>query len=237
MATPLDPTFHITTPRLSLWYLDPSSDSHMSFLCDVQNSPENIAVAQLAGIPPPKEPMTIASARASLVARTEKLAETGSGRYIISLNSPSPKPNLSSKPDSGEAEGKQEETVEGREFIGYVSMQLQRFPHLPCPTIPDIGFVLLAKYYGKGYATEACEALMRHFKEIKGHARFAGFTHPLNVNSQKLFRRLGFEDRGAMDVGGVVGDGSAARIAVWTKGVEEGTELGELGIGAGGVEV
>jgi RimJ/RimL family protein N-acetyltransferase len=229
MATPLDPSFRITTPRLSLWYLDPSSDAHMSFLCAVQNSPESIAVAQLAGIPPPKEPLTIASARAGLVARTEKLAETGSGRYIISLNPPSTKPG---------SEEEKAEDVE-KEFIGYVSMQLQRFPHLPCPTIPDIGFVLLAKYYGKGYATEACEALMRHFSETKGHKRFVGFTHPLNVNSQKLFRRLGFEDRGAMDVAGVVGDGSAARIAVWTKGVEEGTGLGELGIGAGagGVEV
>ena len=237
MANPLDPTFHIPTPRLSLWYLDPSSDAHMSFLCAVQNSPESIAVAQLAGIPPPQEPLTIASARASLVARTEKLAETGSGRYIISLNAPSPDAHPSPQPESGDARGKREETAGAREFVGYVSMQLQRFPHLPCPAIPDLGFVLLAKYYGKGYATEACEALMRHFEETKGHARFAGFTHPLNVNSQRLFRRLGFEDRGAMDVGGVVGDGSAVRMAVWTKGVEEGTELGELGIGAGGVEV
>jgi RimJ/RimL family protein N-acetyltransferase len=235
MANPLDPTFRIPTPRLSLWYLDPSSDSHMSFLCTVSNSPESIAVAQLAGIPPPKEPMTIASARASLVARTEKLAETGSGRYIISLN---PNPNFSpnSSPNPGSGDEKRED-VEGREFIGYVSMQLQRYPHLPCPTIPDLGFVLLAKYYGKGYATEACEALMRYFKETKGHERFAGFTHPRNVNSQKLFRRLGFEDRGVMDVAGVVGDGSAARIAVWTRGVEEGTELGEVGIGAGRVGV
>ncbi|OSS49471.1 hypothetical protein B5807_05690 [Epicoccum nigrum] len=224
MPSSLDPTFHITTPRLSLWYLDPSNDAHMSFLCTVQNSPENIAVAQLSGVPAPKEPLTIASARASLVARTEKLAETGSGRYIISLNSPT---------RGFEEEKAEEDKEKEKEFVGYVSMQLHRYPHLPCPTIPDLGFVLLAKYYGKGYATEACEALMRHFAETKGHARFAGFTHPLNVNSQKLFRRLGFEDRGVLDVQGVVGDGSAARIAVWTKGVEEGMELGELGIGAG----
>lgn len=213
----LDPDFRITTPRLHLSYLDPSNDAHMAFLAEVQNSPENIAVAALAGIKPPEKPFTIADMRAGLVARTERLEKTGSGRYIISLRS--------GDDDGGGAQAE-------HEFVGYVSMQLKRYPDIECPRIPDIGFVLLAKYYGKGYATEACNALMQHFRETKGYERFAGFTHPKNVNSQKLFRRLGFEDRGTMNVAGVVGSGAAERIAVWVKGVDSGTDLGELGIGS-----
>lgn len=188
----------------------------MSFLAELQNSPEVIAVGALSGMPAPDKPLTIADVRASLIGRTEKLARTGSGRYIISLNNKA---------------GSDAESTE-REYVGYVSMGLERFPGLSCPTIPDLGFVLLAKYYGKGFANEACEALMQHFRETRGFDRWAGFTHPQNMNSQRLFRRLEFEDRGWMDVAGIVKNGEAMKVSVWTKGVSLETDLGELGIGS-----
>jgi RimJ/RimL family protein N-acetyltransferase len=147
---------------------------------------------------------------------------TGTGRYIISLR----KPGLTFA----------DEVLRGdeKEYLGLVSMQLKRYPGVQCPLIPDLGFILHAKYYGQGYASEACNALMQHFKETRGHERFAGFTHPDNVNSQKLFKRLGFENRGIMDVTGVMGsDNAGARLAVWTKGVSPNTDLSGLGIGPG----
>ncbi|KAF3010695.1 hypothetical protein E8E13_005941 [Curvularia kusanoi] len=217
----LDPDFHITSPRLQLWYLNPSNDAHMSMYAALQNSPEILAVRALSGTPAPSKPITVADARASLVKRTEKLAKTGCGRYIISLR------------DDNNTSPTTSQDTEEKEFIGYVSMQWQRYPDLPCPKIPDLGFSLLAKYYGKGYANEACEALMGYFRETKGQERFAGYTHPDNVSSQKLFKRLGFVYRGIVDVAGVVGDGTPIRSAVWVKGVGDETDLEELGIGPG----
>lgn len=211
----LDPTFHITTTRLNLWYLDPSNDAHMAFLVELQNSPEVIAVGAQSGAKPPAKPLSISDVRESLVARTEKLARTGSGRYIISLRG---------------------EPGAEKEYVGYVSMGLDRFPEVQCPKIPDLGFVLLARYYGRGYANEACNALMQHFREVKGFERWAGFTHPENRNSQNLFRRLEFEDRGCMEVAGIVGSGVAMRVSVWTKGVSPDTDLSDLGIGPKKVE-
>ena len=216
-----DPDFNITTPRLYLSYLDPSNDSHMSFRVRLANNPSVIAVAAQSGAPP--QPETIEAARAALQAADQRLQKTGTGRYIVSLRQP------------GIAFA---DEVEEKEYMGIVSMQLRRYPDIPCPLIPDLGFVFHADYQGKGFASEACNALMQHFKETRGHARFAGFTHPENVNSQKLFTRLGFENRGICDVAGVLGrDGSAAKVAVWTKGVSPDTELSELGIGPGTGEV
>lgn len=212
----LDSNFHITAPRLHLSYLNPANDAHMSFIVRLNSSPESIAVHAQTGAKVSYHPKTIPEARAAYTKTVERLEKTGSGRYIISLR----KPNVAFT----------EEENDEREYAGIVSMQLNRFPDRACPTIPDIGFSLLAAYYGKGYATEACEALMKYFREAKGHERFAGFTHPENVNSQKLFRRLGFESWGTREVAGVIAGDSAFSIAVWTKGVSPDTSLRDLGI-------
>lgn len=218
----LDPSFHISTSRLHLSYLDPSNDAHMSFIVHLVNSPEVVAVAALTGAKIPLQPQTISEARLALTSASERLEKTGYGRYIISFRTP----------DCAFTD-----EVE-KEYLGTISMNMKRYPDIECPKIPDIGFVLHAAYYGKGYASEACNALMQHFQETKGYDRFAGFTHPKNVNSQKLFTRLGFENRGAIDVAGVVSaDGLAHTMAVWTKGVSPDTDLGELGIGPGSGEV
>jgi hypothetical protein len=75
---------------------------------------------------------------------------------------------------------------------------------------------------------------MAHFMEAGIHDRFAGFTHPDNMKSQKLFTRLGFQNKGVLDVAGVGGSaGAATSTSVWVKGVDPDTELSELGIGPG----
>lgn len=211
----LDPNFHITTPRLHLSYLDPDNDRMMAFIVRHNSSPESAAVRAQSGIKVSRHPETIEEARAAYKVASERLARDGSGRYIISLR----RPGIDFTEESDE-----------REYVGIVSMQLKRFPDRDCPLIPDIGFALYSAYYGKGYATEACEAMMKYFKEEKGHGRFAGFTHPNNANSQKLFKRLGFDSRGTMEVAGVIADGTF-NIAVWTKNVDPETKLSDLGIG------
>ncbi|KAF9696308.1 hypothetical protein EKO04_005676 [Ascochyta lentis] len=215
----IDPTFHIATPRLYLSPLDPSNESHMDYYERLKNSPEILAVEAQSGAKPRAEPLTKSAARLVLEGNMDRLEKTGTGRYIISLRNRDL--TFTEQPPSE------------REYIGTVSMQLQRYPEIVCPSIPDVGFALLSAYYGRGYASEACTALMRYFNETKGMERFAGFTHPENVASQKLFARLGFENRGVRDVVGVLGgDGAAVRVAVWVKGVPEDVDLASLNIGS-----
>lgn len=194
----------------------------MSYIVRLVNSPEMVAMAaQTGGIIPP-QPQTVETARLTLMSAADRLEKTGYGRYIVSIR----RPNLSFAEEIRNGEE--------REYIGTVSMQLKRFADVPCPTIPDIGFALLGHYYGQGYASEACNALMQHFQETRGHERFAGFTHPENVASQKLFERLGFENKGIMNVGGILGTGKVDMlVAVWLKGVDPETDLSDLGIGPG----
>lgn len=192
----------------------------MSFMVRLVNSPEMVAMVTQAGEIIPPQPQTVEAARLALTSKSEHLEKTGSGKYIVSIR----RPNLSFTDEIRNGEE--------REYIGTVSMQLKRFPNLPCPAIPDVGFALLGQYYGNGYANEACNALIRYFQEEKGHERFAGFTHPENVGSQRLFKRLGFENRGVTNVSGILGTGEVGvRVAVWVKGVDPETKLSDLGIG------
>lgn len=52
----LDPTFHITTPRLYLSYLDPSNDAHLSYVIRLKNSPEMLAMVAQTGPKIPRNP-------------------------------------------------------------------------------------------------------------------------------------------------------------------------------------
>lgn len=66
----------------------------------------------------------------------------------------------------------------------------------------------------------------RYYKEEKGDTAFAGYCDPNNENLMKMFRRLGFEERGVTEVSGVVGEGVMLKCAIWTFGVEGLEEYG-----------
>jgi RimJ/RimL family protein N-acetyltransferase len=206
----LDPNFHISTARLDLTYLDASNDAHCDFVVSLVNSPE---MAHLNKANPRNVPDREA-ARAHLLPMVEKLEKTGYGRYMVSLRDESSDDSVPFSQRSG------------REYIGHVSMQLGRFPG--APTVPDVGFALLARYYGKGYAAEAVLGLMKFFRETRGIEGFAGYTSPDNEASNRLFARMGFEKRGEKEVRGIVGDGRPFGVSVWTLGLAG--ELDEYGI-------
>jgi RimJ/RimL family protein N-acetyltransferase len=155
-----------------------------------------------------------ATARTILSPMSEKQQKTGYGRYMISLRDSSID---SSVPFSQRPH---------REYIGHVSVQMGRHPD--APTVPDVGFALLARYHGKGYATEATLRLIQHFRETRQQEAFAGYTAPDNDRSNLLFARIGFEDRGVKAVRGIVGDGSPFAVRVWGLGLKG--ELEEFGI-------
>ncbi len=57
----------------------------------------------------------------------------------------------------------------------------------------EIGFHLRKEFWGKGYASEAADAVIQHcFSSLKADKIFAGH-HPQNAGSRKLLLRLGFQ--------------------------------------------
>ncbi|CAD0083519.1 unnamed protein product [Aureobasidium vineae] len=77
-----DPTFRITTPRLTISYLNPSNPLHCSFLVSLWNMPEFIAM--LGGKP---TSITSPSAAKSLIQNRfmAEHARNGYGMYLVSL--------------------------------------------------------------------------------------------------------------------------------------------------------
>jgi [ribosomal protein S5]-alanine N-acetyltransferase len=66
---------------------------------------------------------------------------------------------------------------------------LQR-PYLDAP---DLGFALLPQYAGKGFAFEACQAIIEDLKKENRFKRIVAFTDHHNFRSQRLLLKLGFE--------------------------------------------
>lgn len=56
----------------------------------------------------------------------------------------------------------------------------------------DIGFALLARHSGRGYAREAAVATLEHGRRIFGIRRVLAITNPDNERSQVLLGKLGF---------------------------------------------
>ncbi|MEO2062272.1 MAG: GNAT family N-acetyltransferase [Christiangramia sp.] len=57
----------------------------------------------------------------------------------------------------------------------------------------DLGFALLPKYEGFGYAFEACQELIQKASEDFKIEELAAITLPQNVASRKLLEKLGFQ--------------------------------------------
>ena len=54
----------------------------------------------------------------------------------------------------------------------------------------EIGYVFNPKYYGEGYATESCKAILKYGFEQMGAHRIIGKCNPENSASWKLLERL-----------------------------------------------
>ncbi len=57
----------------------------------------------------------------------------------------------------------------------------------------DVGFALLARFCGQGYAYEAAAAVMQHARNELGLKRIVGVTAPGNRESIKLLEKLGLQ--------------------------------------------
>lgn len=57
---------------------------------------------------------------------------------------------------------------------------------------PEIGFMLLKKYWNKGLATEICRAMIEHAFAVEGHAGISARTNLDNFASMQVLKKLGF---------------------------------------------
>lgn len=60
----------------------------------------------------------------------------------------------------------------------------------------EIGFAFLPINSGKGYALESSKEILKYGKSILKLEKVVAITDPKNTNSQKLLKRLGFENHG-----------------------------------------
>ncbi|GAA4468190.1 GNAT family N-acetyltransferase [Nemorincola caseinilytica] len=73
-------------------------------------------------------------------------------------------------------------------------LQREYLPH------PDIGFALLPRYEGQGYAFEAANAVLRHGAEVLDMRTIMAIVTPGNEHSLRLLQKLGFAHKGPITV-------------------------------------
>lgn len=66
----------------------------------------------------------------------------------------------------------------------------------PALAHPDIGYAFLARHAGKGYATEAAGAVLRHALGALGHSSILAITKPSNAASQRVLAKIGLRNLG-----------------------------------------
>jgi [ribosomal protein S5]-alanine N-acetyltransferase len=66
----------------------------------------------------------------------------------------------------------------------------------------DVGYGVLERYSGNGYATEAAAAVMRYARDVLGLERVVGFTSPINTRSIHVLQKLGLRYEKTIDLPG-----------------------------------
>ena len=84
------------------------------------------------------------------------------------------------------------------QFIGFTGLSIPTFESFFTPCV-EIGWRYKKEAWGKGYATEAASACLTYGFETLQLQKIVSFTSPLNVNSEKLMRRIGMKYSGDFD--------------------------------------
>lgn len=67
---------------------------------------------------------------------------------------------------------------------------------------PDLGFAFLPEFFSKGYATEASKAIIEDAFQVHKLNILLGITLPNNQASNRLLTRLGFIQKGSIEING-----------------------------------
>jgi len=73
------------------------------------------------------------------------------------------------------------------EFVGFCGIKTHEETQ-----ITDIGYRFLRQYWGKGYATEACEKVLEFAFESHEKKQVIAHVHEYNFGSQRVAEKLGF---------------------------------------------
>lgn len=65
--------------------------------------------------------------------------------------------------------------------------------YIPEINLPDFGYRLLPKYWGKGLATESSKAVLKYAFETLPLEKMAGFTYTDNFPSINVLKKVGFQ--------------------------------------------
>jgi len=82
------------------------------------------------------------------------------------------------------------ELAASAQFIGFVGLNTPEFEAHFTPCV-EIGWRLTADSWGRGIATEAAQAVVRHAFEKLRITKLVSFTVPLNVRSRRVMEKLG----------------------------------------------
>jgi RimJ/RimL family protein N-acetyltransferase len=94
--------------------------------------------------------------------------------------------------DGGAADWTPPASEEESEFIGLMMLPPAHGPDQPDdPTVTDLGYRLLRRYWGKGLASEASRALLRHAFETVGQSRVIAQTMAVNTGSRRVMEAIG----------------------------------------------
>lgn len=83
-------------------------------------------------------------------------------------------------------------------FIGFAGLFVPDFnaPFMPCV---EVGWRLAREHWGKGYATEAARAAMRHGFDQSGLEEIVAYTVERNAASRRVMEKLGMRRNPAED--------------------------------------
>jgi [ribosomal protein S5]-alanine N-acetyltransferase len=84
------------------------------------------------------------------------------------------------------------------EFIGFTGFSIPAFESFFTPCV-EIGWRYKKEFWGKGYAAEAARACLTYGFETLQLEKIVSFTSPLNINSEKLMKRIGMNYLGDFD--------------------------------------
>jgi RimJ/RimL family protein N-acetyltransferase len=89
------------------------------------------------------------------------------------------------------------ETLAKHEFIGFVGLFHPSFtiPHFQARSMPivEIGWRLSAQHWGKGFATEAANAVLNYAFTQLQLAEIISFTAAINCRSQRVMEKIGLQ--------------------------------------------
>lgn len=78
------------------------------------------------------------------------------------------------------------ELRDGRDFVGWFMLLKNN------SETPELGFMIVKKHWGQGYATEACRVLIDYAFDIPGIQKLTATTDVANESSKRVLQKLGF---------------------------------------------